>query len=88
MQRGTELERKRGCRGEEERRPCLKRAVEINQYVYVLEEQSVPLAEHHSTVRFPSDCFLPVPFVCVCVCVCVCVSRQAPVPLKMKHVNI
>lgn len=51
---------KRG--GEEERRPCLKRAVEINQYVYVLEEQSVPLAEEHSTVRFPLDCFFTGPF--------------------------
>lgn len=52
-------------REEEERRPCLKRAVEINQYVYILEEQSVPLAEEHSTVRFPPDCFLLDPFVSV-----------------------
>lgn len=37
----------------------MKRAVEINQYVYVLEEQSVPLAEEHLAVRFPSDCFYP-----------------------------
>lgn len=55
--REREVEEESRRDGEEERRQCLKRAVEINQYVYVLEEQSVPLAEEHSTVRFPSDCF-------------------------------
>ena len=74
MQQGIELDRERAYRGEEkrrrggeeERRPCLKRAVEINQYVYVLEEQSVPLAEEHSIVRFPLDCFYRTLFVYVC----------------------
>lgn len=73
VQQGIELERKRGNRGEErrgggeeERRLCLKRAVEINQYVYVLEEQSVPLAEEHSTVCFPLDCFY---WTLLCVCI-------------------
>lgn len=74
VQQGIELERTRGYRREqrreEERRPCLKRAVEINQYVYVPEEQSVPLAEEHSTVRFPSDCFYRTPSgLCACMCV-------------------
>lgn len=59
------MERKSGRRREEERRLCLKRAVEINQRVYILEEQSVPLAEEHSTVRFPLDRFLLDPFVSV-----------------------
>lgn len=43
---GNVEEKRRGR--EEERRPCLKRAVEINHYVYVLEEQSV-LLEQKST---------------------------------------
>lgn len=60
---------KRGAE-EEESRPCLKRAVEINQCVYVLEEQSVPLAEELSTVRFPLDCFYRTPL-CACVSVSV-----------------
>lgn len=71
MQQAVELERKRGCRTEQRRRDrrllCLKRAVEINQYVYVPEEQSVPLAEEHSTVRFPSDCFYRT-LSCLCAC--------------------
>ena len=47
----------------------MRRAVEINQYVYVPEEQSVLLAEEHLTVRFPLDCFLLDPYVSLCVCV-------------------
>lgn len=56
-----------GGGGEEERQPRLKGAVELNHRVYVLKEQSVPLAEEHSSVRFPLLCFLPESFVFVCV---------------------
>lgn len=65
--REREVAGERSGAGEEERRPCFKRAVEINQCVYVLEEQSVPLAQEHSTVRFPLDWILLDPIVCVSV---------------------
>lgn len=75
--RKREVAEERWRGGDEERRLCLKRAVEINQYVYVLEEQSVPLAEEHSTVRFLLDCF----YRTLCVYECVCVFGKASRPV-------